>query len=104
MYKKGSDFVRRIAEERIWRLFGLAEQEFPKHPERSKRYVEIARAIGKRNNVRIPAELKPKFCKSCSAFLVQGKNAEITRQSSNSSSFYTIKCSECGAVRKAKAA
>lgn len=83
---------REIALERIYRLFEVAEQEFENHPERSKRYVELARKLGTRNKAVIPAELKKRFCKKCGAFLVKGKNAEFAEQGE----LVEIKCKECG--------
>lgn len=90
---------REIALERIYRLFELAEAEFALHPERSKRYVELARKISTRNKAPIPAELKKRFCKKCGAFLVEGKNAEWKEIGP----LIEIKCSECGfAFKKGK--
>ena len=83
---------KEIALERIYRLFELAEAEFKKHPERSKRYVELARKIGTRNKATIPTELKKQFCKKCGAFLVKGKNAEWK----DLGKLVEIECDECG--------
>ena len=85
-----------IALERIYRLFELAEQEFAKHPERSKRYVQLARKIGTRNRAKIPKELKMQFCKKCGAFLKKGKNAEHLKDGE----LVAVKCLECGFVKK----
>ena len=94
--KAGKETIQAIALERIYRLFELASKEFSKHPERSRRYVELARAVGKRNNVRMPPELKIKFCKNCNSFLKKGKNAEIKKEGS----LIIVKCKECGFERK----
>lgn len=89
----------KIALERIWRLFEIAEQEFALHPERSKRYVELARKISMRNKAPIPAELKKRFCKKCGAFLAKGKNCEVKALGE----IEQIKCIECGfAFKKGK--
>jgi len=88
--------LRGIALERIYRLFELAEQNFSAHPERSKRYFELARKIGMRYNVRIPFELKKKFCKKCGAFLLAGKNAKIRI----SKKILKVTCMECGFTKK----
>ncbi|PIN85385.1 MAG: ribonuclease P [Candidatus Diapherotrites archaeon CG11_big_fil_rev_8_21_14_0_20_37_9] len=85
-----------IALERIYRLFELAEEEMDKKPERSKRYIELARFIEKRYPVRWPPELKTKFCKKCNAFLKKGKNAKIAKKST----LTIVKCLECGFERK----
>ena len=88
----------KIALERIYRLFELAEQNFGQHPERSKRYVDLARKIGTRTNTRIPQELKKSFCKKCSSFLVDGKNAKLQ----TSGTFLVTRCLECGFERKTR--
>lgn len=88
--------VRKIALERIYRLFELAERNFKKHPERSKRYIELARKIAMRCNVRIPFELKQKFCKNCNAFLKAGVNAKIRV----SKHIIKVTCLECNYTRK----
>ena len=88
--------MQAIAVERIYRLFELAEQELEKNPDRSKRYISIAREIGKKHTIRFPKELKSKFCKKCSAFLKEGKNSEISIKGEITS----IKCLECNSERK----
>ena len=50
--KRPESWVR-IAGERIDILLGLAGKEAKKHPERARRYVELARKIGMRYNVRL---------------------------------------------------
>ncbi len=87
--------IRKIAIERIYRLFELAEEEFSKHPERSKRYVELALKIAKRNNAKMPHELKKNYCKKCHAFL-KTENAEFKTLNG----LMEITCNECGFTRK----
>ncbi len=97
--KANKNLVEQIALERIETLFGLAEKEFKKHPERSRRYVELARKISMRNRARIPRELKKRFCKKCGAFLVKGKNCERKEFGE----LVQINCKECGfAFKKPK--
>ena len=50
-----------IARKRNKRLFELAEEEFGKKNENTKRYIQLARKIAMRYNVRIPKDLKKKF-------------------------------------------
>ncbi len=83
---------KEIALERVCRLFELAEKEFEKKPERSKRYVELARKLSTRNKAPIPSALKKRFCKKCGAFLKQGKNAEWM----DLGKMVEIECRECG--------
>jgi len=72
MRKKQKDWAKDMAHQRIHRLFELAEHEFKTHPERSNRYVMLARRIAMRYRVRMPLELKRQICKHCHAYLVQG--------------------------------
>jgi len=74
--RKPSEIVD-IANERIEILFRQAEKEFPKHPELSNRYVEIARDIAKKFNIHIPVEMRRKFCKKCGSYLVPGNNLTV---------------------------
>ncbi|MDD5417422.1 MAG: ribonuclease P [Candidatus Nanoarchaeia archaeon] len=76
------DNIKKIAEERIALLFRLADNEFEKHPERSKRYVEIARKIGMKAKVSL-ADHKKKFCRKCGNYLKHGKNTRVRISCSN---------------------
>jgi len=98
MKKVNKNKVQELALERIYRLFELAEKEFLKYPERSKRYIEMARNLSKRNKATIPAELKNRFCKNCGNFLVNGVNAHHK----GNGEMLLIECKECGFVRKTK--
>ncbi len=89
-------WMLKIAEERINILFNRAEEEFTKHPERSDRYVEMARNIAKRYNMKMPAKWGKRFCRNCHHFLKPGLNCQI--RLSNSS--VVIKCLECGNINK----
>ena len=88
----GKNKRKEIALERIHRLFELAEEEFEKRPDRSNRYVELARKLSTRNKAVIPAELKKQFCKKCGSFLAKGKNAEWKELGE----LVEIKCGKCG--------
>lgn len=96
--KPNRNFVQKIALERIYRLFELAEQESGKDPEFSKRCIGLAKKISTRNRARIPAELKIRFCKKCGAFLKKGKTAEFGKIGK----FLRVKCMECGFERKTR--
>ena len=96
--KPNKKIVEKIALERIYRLFELAEQESEKNPVFSKKCIDFAKKISTRNRARIPAELKAKFCKKCGVFLKKGKNSEIEKQGN----LLIVKCRECGFERKTK--
>ncbi|MEM5854005.1 MAG: ribonuclease P protein component 4 [Candidatus Aenigmatarchaeota archaeon] len=88
---KKPEWQRKIAWERIRILFNLAEKELEKHPERSKRYVELARKIGLRYNIRLPRNLKRKFCKKCNTLLKPGTTCTVRIVGK----VLTIKCKNC---------
>ena len=67
----------KIAKERIQELFRQADVMFDEDPKLSNRYVQIARKISMKFKVRIPSQLKRKFCKHCYCFLKPGKNCRV---------------------------
>lgn len=87
---------QKIARERIQILFDLAEKELKKHPERSKRYVELARKIGLRYNIRFPKQLKRRFCKNCNTLLKPGITSQTRVKSKEK--IVTIKCLVCNKI------
>ncbi|MCX6709956.1 MAG: ribonuclease P [Candidatus Woesearchaeota archaeon] len=82
-YRRKPEESTGLAYERIIGLFKLAEEAFPKNKKLADRYVEIARKISSKYKVRIPSNLKKRFCKHCHSFLVPGKNLRIRSQKSH---------------------
>ena len=91
---------KEIAMERIGILFVLAKKELGKNPERSRRYVELARKIGMRYNVRFSKELKKSFCKNCNTLLIPGKTSQVRIQSKTKS--IVVRCKNCDSVYSRK--
>ena len=91
MRKKQKNWSKDMAKQRINRLFELAASEFNTHPERSNRYVILARRISMRHRVPMPDELKPKVCKHCYSYLVQGVTARTRLQGNR----ITTTCLSC---------
>jgi len=91
---KKPEWQKRIAKERIKILFDLAEKEFEEYPERSRRYIELARKIGLRYNIRLPKELKRKFCKNCNSLLIPGKSCSVRLVSRMR--VVKVRCLNCG--------
>lgn len=94
--KKNKAAARVIALERIEYLFRLAQENFSDDPQKSKRYVLLARRIGMRYRVSLPSELKRSFCKKCGTFLVPGKNARVRLKNG----FIIVSCLECGSLKR----
>lgn len=83
---------KRVARERIRRLFNLAEEIHSENPELADRYVMKARRISMRARVRIPRELRRKKCSDCHSYLVPGDNARFRLRDG----YLTLTCLECG--------
>jgi ribonuclease P protein subunit RPR2 len=87
-----------VARERVERLFELADEVHEEDPERAARYVERAREIAKSERVRLPSHLKRRYCDSCGAYLVPGKNARVRLRSDRG--HVSVRCLECGATER----
>jgi len=72
----------RIAVGRIADLFVLAEKEaLGGSLPLADRYVELARRIGMRYNVRLPAEYSDRYCRGCSHYWIEGKTVRTRLRS-----------------------
>jgi len=63
--------------ELVRKLFEQAKIKFNKNPSLSNKYIKLARKSAMKVNLRIPRELKRKFCKHCYSYLVPGRNARV---------------------------
>ncbi|KXS41580.1 MAG: RNAse P, Rpr2/Rpp21 subunit [Methanolobus sp. T82-4] len=88
--------AKEIALERIKYLFELADREYPTDPDRSDRYVSLARRIGMRYRVSVPPELKKRMCKSCSSFLTPGSNCRVRLKGG----LLIVTCQKCGNIQR----
>ncbi len=82
---------KKIAEERIKILFQQAQENFSKNKSLANRYVTLARKIAMKVKVRIPLELKRRYCKHCYKYLMPGVNARIRTRIGK----VVISCLEC---------
>jgi ribonuclease P protein subunit RPR2 len=86
--RKKPEYQLKIARERIEILFDEAEKARKDGPDLAKRYVQLAKKIGMRYNVRIPKHLKRKYCKYCYSMLpAEGRRLK--------NGIVTIKCLSC---------
>jgi ribonuclease P protein subunit RPR2 len=83
------------AAERIEALFAMAAREAAARPDRARRYAGLAIKIGMRYNIRLPAELKRRVCRSCGSYLAAGG-----RRVRISGGRRTVTCLNCGAVAR----
>lgn len=91
--------TKSIARERMEILLELAKGRLKSDRTLSKRYVHLARLIGMRYNIPLPARWKPWLCKECGYLLAPGINCTV-RISRKGSTHRLIVCGECGAERR----
>lgn len=88
---------KKIAKERIKKLFDLAREEALKENwKRSKRYVELARKIAMKFNISI-SRYKRKFCKKCNSYFTS-KTFRVRYQKKDKRVTYT--CLVCGNIQR----
>ena len=87
----------KLAKSRIERLFSLAEssQEQGLSSE-SRRFIKLARLIGKRYNQRLTKDQRMQFCKSCNSLLL----ASNSRNRISPKGWKTITCLSCGSISR----
>jgi ribonuclease P protein subunit RPR2 len=88
--------ARRIARERIAVLFSEAERWHRSHPERSDRYVALARRIAMRQRVRITGDFARRYCRHCESYLVPGVNMRVRIRSGR----VVVTCLTCRRQRR----
>lgn len=88
--------MQKRAKKSIETLFELAREEYNAHPERSHRYMEIARNISMRTRTRIPRHLKRQMCSNCHHLLVYGKNCRVRTKNGK----VVVTCLDCGNVMR----
>lgn len=75
--RKDQEKQRIIATERIGILLETADRSaLGGNLVRANRYVELARNVSMKTNVRIPRDLKRKFCKHCYSYLLPAKTSK----------------------------
>lgn len=76
-YYKKTEKVQKIAKERIKFLFQEAKRVFKQDNKLSDKYVKTARRIAMKYKIRLPSELKKRFCKHCYKYLVPSVNCRV---------------------------
>jgi len=90
-YKDKQEQFRKIALERVEKLFSEADSMFKEDAKLANRYVSLARKIAMKYRVNIPTKLKRKFCKHCYSYLRPGVNSRVRLYKSK----VIIYCSNC---------
>lgn len=89
----------RVATERVTELFGLAAVEAARGPESfADRYVQLARKVGTRYNVRLLPEYRELYCRGCSVYWVDGRTVRTRLRAGHR----VQTCLVCGRVRRVR--
>ena len=88
MVKLRKNQLKKIALERVNELFDEAKNS---DSELARKYVKLARRIAMRVNLRLPKEIKIRFCRNCDAYLVPGKNLRV-RKDKDKIIYYCLEC------------
>ncbi|MBI5347412.1 MAG: ribonuclease P [Candidatus Aenigmarchaeota archaeon] len=86
----------KIAKERINILFCEAEKIVSRDSALADRYAQLARKIGMRFNVRMPRELRRRFCRKCFSYLKPG----VTCRQRTKAGKIQITCLKCGHINR----
>jgi len=76
-YNKKPASQVKIANRRIRFLFDEAKNVFKQDSGLADKYIKMARRIAMKYKVRMPAEMKKRFCKNCHRYLVPGANSRV---------------------------
>ncbi len=86
---------KKEAEEHIEKLFEKADEVWPENKESADRYVELAREIAMKFQIKL-GEKKRKFCKHCHSYLKPGENSRVRINKGK----ITIYCKNCKKRRR----
>ena len=94
--KSKPKWVKEIAQQRIQELMQQAEENKTTHPERSRRYCELATKISQKYKVKL-GKYKHKFCKNCYTYytIETMKKRKIPK-----TNLFQITCLHCGKQTK----
>ncbi|HOP09255.1 MAG TPA: lipoate protein ligase C-terminal domain-containing protein [Candidatus Methanofastidiosa archaeon] len=87
---------KRIASRHVERMLELSLDNLDERPERSRRYVQIARDMIRKHKVKLAPEQKGLFCKKCNTPLVPGRTSRVRTRSG----MVSTTCLHCGNVRR----
>jgi len=83
---------KKIALERMQKLFELARQTMKKDEELAKEYVKQIKKINQKTKTSIPPEIRRFLCKKCDSPMIPGFNS--TTRTKNGRTITTCKCGQ----------
>jgi len=97
MHSKRKNIIKSSVLTSIRKLLEQARKAASKSPERSKRYVDMAFDLLKKNKVKLPKELRNSFCRKCHVIWIPGKT--MTAYYDRKNDCLRVKC-RCGATKR----
>ncbi len=95
--RRNKRLERRIARERVRRLFELAEEAAREGRRgRAHRYVELARKLAMRAQTGLPSRYRRRVCQGCYAYLHPGSTARVRLRNG----VLVTTCEACGHVNR----
>jgi ribonuclease P protein subunit RPR2 len=91
--RRNKQLERRITRERIEILLKQAMENIQDNPDRSRRYVSLAKKLALKYRIKIPKQYKKRICKKCNSFL--GADNSLTRLKNKC---VTVICLTCGNI------
>jgi ribonuclease P protein subunit RPR2 len=85
---------KKIAMEQVEQLLGQADEVFGRRRDLADRYVELAWKIKTKYNLRLPKELKRKFCRKCLSFWRPGATCRVRKARGR----VNVTCMRCGRI------
>lgn len=92
--------VRGIARQRIAILLKMADEIVKKDEQLARRYVELALKIASKARIRIPKDLRRKYCRGCNIPLVPGVTSRVRVKRGCGGTRIIVTCLRCGYVRR----
>ena len=83
--------MRAKINQEIFKKIEFLFRKAKKSPEFAKKYITMARQIAKRNNIKLPEELRRNFCHKCNSYY-NARNTKTRIKNKKKS----IKCLVCG--------
>jgi ribonuclease P protein subunit RPR2 len=87
--------TKRIATQRIRRLFRLARETIHEDRALAQRYVNMARKVAMAARIRLPKEYRHQVCRHCKSFMSPGVNCRV-RIKQRREPHLVITCLNCG--------
>ena len=92
--------LKELARERIEILLALAWKIIHKDEALARRYVEIAFKIAAKARLRLPREIKRRYCRKCKTPLVPGLTARFRIKRGCGGLRLVVTCLKCGYIRR----